>query len=116
MLYVREELPLRRASIPPSERRRRSRIAQLAHTSQLLRGTLSVRSLTCGKAHCCCTRGQPHISLYLVQSQQGKPRQLYVAKGWEDRVRQAVKNYQELQALVEELSEWEWKRLTSREE
>jgi hypothetical protein len=51
-----------------------------------------------------------------VQSQQGKPRQLYVAKGWEDRVRQAVKNYQELQALVEELSEWEWKRLTSREE
>jgi hypothetical protein len=41
---------------------------------------------------------------------------LYVAKGWEDRARQAVKNYQELQALVEELSEWEWKRLTSREE
>ena len=107
---------LHRAAIPSSERRRRSRMAQLSHLSRLLRGTLSVRSLTCGKANCRCARGKFHVSLYLVQSHNGRPRQLYVPKEWEDRVRQAVKDYQELQALVEELSELEWKRFIDRKE
>jgi hypothetical protein len=43
-------------------------------------------------------------------------RQLYVPKAWEERVRRAVKDYQELQTLVEELSELEWRRLTRKEE
>lgn len=107
---------LPRTTFPSAERRRRSRIAQLAHSSRLLRGTLSIRSQTCGKTTCRCARGELHVSLYLVQSHHGKPRQLYVPKEWEDRVRRAVKNYQELQALVEELSELEWKRLTDRKE
>jgi len=46
----------------------------------------------------------------------GKPRQLYVPKEWEDRVRRAVTDYQELQNLVEEISELEWKRLEERKE
>jgi hypothetical protein len=107
---------MRRSSIPPSERQRRSRIAQLAHFRRLLRGTLSVRSRQCGKAGCCCTSGEPHISLYLVQRQNGKLRQLFISKEWEERVRQAVADYQELQKLVEELSESEWKHLIAREE
>lgn len=56
------------------------------------------------------------MALYLVQSQRGKLRQLFVPKQWEERVRQAVGDYQELQKLVEELSEIEWKRLKNREE
>jgi len=107
---------LRRTTIPAPERRYRSRLARLAHYNRFLRGTLSVRKLTCGKSQCRCTRGQPHLSLYLVQSQKGKPRQLYVPKQWEDRVRKAVDDYQQLQALVEELSELEWQRLTRRED
>lgn len=107
---------MRHTTIPAPERRHRSRLARLAHYNRLLRGTLSVRKLTCGKLQCRCTRGQPHLSLYLVQSQKGKPRQLYVPKQWEDRVRKAVEDYQELQALVEELSELEWQCLTRRED
>jgi hypothetical protein len=52
----------------------------------------------------------------IVQSQNGKPRQLYVPKEWEDRVRRAVTDYQELQNLVEEISELEWKCLEERKE
>lgn len=111
---MKSRLP--RTSFPPAERRGRSRIAQLVHSNRLLRGTLSVRNVSCGKPQCCCGRGKPHVSLYLVQSHDGQPRQLYVPRDWEDRVRQAVKDYQELQALVEKLSELEWKRLTRREE
>jgi hypothetical protein len=107
---------LHRSSIPAPERQRRSRLARLAHFDRLLRGTLSVRKLTCGKPRCRCTRGEPHLSLYLVQSHQGKPRQLYIPKRWEERVRTAVKDYQELQALVEELSESEWQRLLRKED
>jgi uncharacterized protein DUF6788 len=107
---------LPRNEFPDAERRRRSRIAKLAHYSKVLRGTLSVRKNTCGKPNCCCTRGEPHIALYLVQSQKGKPRQLFIPKTWEQRVRQAVTDYQELQKLVEELSEIEWKHVENREE
>lgn len=107
---------LPRTTFAPPERRRRSRVAELAHSSRLLRGTLSVRNQTCGKESCRCARGEPHVSLYLVQSHHGKPRQLYVPKEWEERVNRAVKDYQELQTLLEELSELEWRRLTHREE
>lgn len=107
---------LPRTTFAAPERRRRSRAAQLAHSSRLLRGNLSVRNQTCGKDSCRCAHGEPHVSLYLVQSHNGKPRQVYVPKEWEERVRRAVKDYQELQAVVEELSELEWKRLTRREE
>jgi hypothetical protein len=107
---------LPRTSFPPAERSRRSRAAALVHSRRLLRGTLSVRNQTCGKDSCRCARGEPHVSLYLVQSHNGKPRQLYVPKEWEERVRQAVKDYQELQTLLEEISEWEWRRLTRKED
>jgi len=88
----------------------------LSHYRRLMRGTLTIRSRRCGKAGCRCARGELHVSLYLVQSQKGKPRQIYVPKEWEDRVRRAVTDYRELQKLVEQVSELEWKRLEERKE
>lgn len=105
-----------RSSFSDAERRRRSRLAQIAHTQRLLRGTLSARRGRCGKSNCHCARGELHPSLYLVQSQGGKLRQICVPKAWEERVRQAVQSHQELQRLIEELSQGEWKRLGERKE
>ncbi len=102
--------------MPAAERNRRSRLAQLAHQRRFLRGTLSVRSRQCGKSNCRCARGQLHVSLYLVQSHGGKPRQVFVPKPWEDRIRAAVEHYQQMQRLMEELSEMEWRRLKERKE
>jgi len=107
---------LSRSSVPATERSRRSRLAQLVHQRRFLRGTLSVRSRRCGKPNCRCTRGEPHVSLYLVQSHGGKLRQVFVPKLWEDRIRAAVEDYQQLQQLMEELSEMEWRRLMERKE
>ena len=100
----------------PLERRRRSRGSQIIHFGRLLRGTLSVRSRKCGKPGCRCTRGKPHVSLYLVRRRSGKFHQLFVPRDWEDRVRQAVADYQELQKIVEELSEQEWQNIEQRKE
>ena len=102
---------MNRASLSSAERDFRSKLAQLAHDNWLLRGSLSVRTRKCGKPTCHCASGELHASLYLVQSHDGKPRQLCVPKPWEPRVRQAVNDYQELQRLIEEVSELEWKRL-----
>ena len=103
-----------RAKLSAAERNFRSRIAQLASGQWFLRGTLSQRAGKCGKPNCRCTRGELHASLYLVQSQQGKPRQICVPKAWQERVRQAVNDYQQMQRLIEEVSELEWKRLRER--
>lgn len=107
---------MRRLDFSTSERRHRSRIAKISTSKRLLRGSLTVRKNTCGKANCRCARGDPHLALYLTQSHNGKPRQLYVPREWVERVRQAVSDYQELQRLVDELSEIEWKHLENREE
>ena len=107
---------LRRLDFSPSERRRRSHIAKIATYKRFLRGSLTVRKNKCGKPNCRCVRGEPHIALYLTQSHNGKPRQLFVPKAWEERVRQAVSDYQQLQQLVEELSEIEWRHLEDKEE
>jgi len=52
----------------------------------------------------------------LVQSHDGKPRQVCIPKPWEDRIRQAVTDYQEMQRLIEEVSELQWKRLRESKE
>jgi hypothetical protein len=57
-----------------------------------------------------------HVSLYVVQSHEGRPRQVYVPKEWQERIRRAVQNHQEMQTLIEELSELQWKRLRERKE
>ena len=103
-----------RAKLSAAERNFRSRIAQLASGQWFLRGTLSQRAGKCGKPNCRCTRGELHSSLYLVQSQQGKPRQICVPQAWQQRVRQAVHDYHQMQRLIEEVSELEWKRLRER--
>jgi hypothetical protein len=103
-----------RAKLSAAERRFRSRIAQLASGQWFVRGTLSPRAGKCGKPNCHCTRGELHQSLYLVQSHQGKPRQICVPQARQERVRQAVHDYQQMQGLIEEVSELEWKRLRER--
>src|SRR5208283_2891566 len=105
---------LSRAKLSAAERSFRSRVAQLASGQWLLRGTLSERAGKCGKPNCRCLRGELHHSLYLVQSQAGKPRQICIPKAWQERVRQAVGDYHRMQELIEEVSELEWKRLQER--
>jgi hypothetical protein len=105
-----------RSSLSARERSRRSRLAQIVSRQPFLRGTLAVRRRRCGKANCRCADGELHGSLYLVQSRGGKPRQVFVPKEWEERIRQNVQGYQEIQQLLEELSEVEWQRLLDRRE
>ena len=106
--------PLPRSQFAAAERSLRSRIVQLAASHLFIRGTLSDRSGKCGKPNCRCANGALHPSVYLVQSHAGELRQNCLPKAWQERERQAVKDYQEMQRLIEEVSELEWKRLMER--
>jgi hypothetical protein len=103
-----------RAKLPAAERNFRSQFARLALNRWFLRGSLSERLGKCGKPNCRCTCGELHKSLYLVQSQGGRLRQICVPQAWQQRVRQAVSDYRKMQELIEEVSELEWKRLKER--
>jgi len=105
---------LSRAELSAAERSLRFRLAQLTSSERFLHGSLSERTGKCGKPTCHCADGEGHRSLYLVQSHAGKVRQICVPKALQDPVRQAVGVYQEVQRLIDEVSELEWKRFLAR--
>jgi hypothetical protein len=105
-----------RSKMTAPERQLRSQLAQLVNQQGLMRGSLSVRQRACGKAGCKCTRGQLHESLYLVLSEEGRMRQLYVPRAFEARVRQWVENHRRARRLMEEISRRYWKKVRDRQE
>jgi hypothetical protein len=105
---------INRAELSVAERGLRSRLAQIVSSERFLRGTLSERSSKCGKPSCRCATGEGHASLYLVESQDGQVRQICIPKALHDPVREAVGEFQELQRLLRQVSELEWKRLLKR--
>jgi len=105
-----------RAHLSAEERKLRSRLIQLVRSEGLVRGNLVTMRNTCGKPNCKCQRGQKHESLYLAQSRKGKHHMQYVPRGWHLRIRAWVGRYQEIQRLVESLSERYWQKLENKEE
>lgn len=100
-----------------AERDLRSRLTKLLHSSGIIRGSLAVRERTCGKPGCrCATKGKKHTALYLVVSEEGKYRQIFVPKAFEERVRQWVESYADARTLLEELSKLHHEKLRKREE
>lgn len=104
-----------RAKMTPRERECRSQLAQLASRRGWMRGTLQVRQRVCGKARCKCARGELHESLYLVQSDEGRTRQLYIPRAYEARVRRWVENHRRARRLMEEISRRYWEMVRDRQ-
>jgi hypothetical protein len=107
-----EHIP--RSKMSGQERGFRSKLAQLIHQDGMLRGTLLSRKRVCGKASCRCAKGRLHEGLYLVVSEGGRTRQLYVPKGWQEVVRRWVQGYHQAQELLEEISRIHWDKVRNR--
>lgn len=107
--------PMKPAQIPSSERRQRSVLTKAVHGMPFIRGSLSTREITCGKPGCKCARGEKHTSLYLVVSIDGKYKQIFVPKNWEERVRKWVDSYQRIRDLTELISLRYLEKLVNRE-
>ena len=98
------------------ERRLRSELAKIVSQQGILRGSLVRRQRVCGKPNCRCTRGHKHRGLYLVASEGGKLRQLYIPKEWEQIVQQWVEQYHKARNLMEEISRMYWNKVRDRQE
>ena len=104
------------AHMSAQERAFRSRLAQLLHQQPLIRATVSVRRVTCGKRGCRCAQGDRHRAVYLMCRVQGKTRQVFVPASLEEEVRRWVANYHLVQELLEKVSEQAWQEVAARKE
>ena len=100
-----------RSAWPPTERAARSRLAQLAHAGEFLRGTLTLMRHACGKPRCRCARGEKHESWYLSYSEAGRKRMVSLPRVVTPEVREAIARYQEAKACLETLSQGTLSRL-----
>ena len=105
-----------RRTLPRAERQLRSKLNQLLDSKGVIRGTLAERARTCGKDGCkCVTKGEKHVSLYLVVREEGSYRQVYVPRSLESVVRHWVENHTKAKELIEEISRLYYEKLRSRE-
>lgn len=105
-----------KSSMSARERRLRSRLLQLVREGGLLHGNLVERTRKCGNPNCRCQRGEGHRGLYLAHSREGRQRQLYIPRAWEQRVREWEARYREVRDLLEELGDMYRERVKRRED
>ena len=98
------------------ERELRSKLAQLVSAKGILHGCLNVRARSCGKSNCKCARGEKHVSLYVVVTEAGQTRHLYVPESQAGKVCQWVEHYQRALSLLDEISAMSWQKVLDREE
>jgi len=85
--------------------RRQKVIAALPPLEEILRGSVFVRSLRCGKARCRCASGEGHRAAYLsVTLPGGRTEQISLPPELVRTAKQWVKNYKLWWRAVEDLS------------
>jgi Family of unknown function (DUF6788) len=105
-----------RGQMSAAERQLRSALNRLLSQQGIVHGTLLTRQRVCGKATCRCARGHRHESLYLVVTEAGQSRQMYVPRRWEAAVRQWIANYSQARHLMDELSRLHWDKIRDRQD
>ena len=89
----------------PKERDARSQAVQRVADRELLRGSLVEMQRTCGKKGCRCQQGQKHPALCLAIRLGGQRKMIYVPRALEETVRRWVKTGQEVDGLLDAISQ-----------
>jgi len=105
-----------RTQMSARERELRSALNRILSQQGVVHGTLIVRRRVCGKRTCRCTQGHLHESLYLVVTEGGKSRQMYVPRAWEPLVRQWIEQYGQARQLMDDLSRLHWEKVRQRKD
>ena len=97
--------PASRTKRSALERDARFRAVQRVADRALLRGSLVEMQRTCGKKGCRCQQGQKHPALCLAIRLGGQRKMIYVPHALEETVRRWVKTGQEVDGLLEAISQ-----------
>lgn len=84
--------------------RRQEILDSMPDPAHVMRASLITRSIKCGKPNCRCANGEGHKSLYLSSYYNGKTHLDSVPKAYKDSVSQCIKDYEDITALLTELS------------
>ena len=105
-----------RGKMSPQERRLRSELNRLGGQHGMLHGTLIHRRRKCGRPGCHCAEGEGHDGRYLVVTEKGESRQLYVPEEWAPTVERWIAAYQKARQLLDEVSDLHWEKVRHREQ
>jgi hypothetical protein len=89
----------------PAERDARSRLVKRCADAPLLRGSLVTMRRVCGKSGCRCNEGEKHVSLYLAIRWGKQRKMIYIPGELEQQVREWVQSSQEIDRLLELVSQ-----------
>ena len=84
--------------------RRQELLGMMPDPAHVIRASLITRSIKCGKPNCRCANGEGHKSLCLSSYYNGKNQLDSVPKSFQDKVSQCIKDYEDITALLAELS------------
>jgi hypothetical protein len=90
--------------MPAREREARSRLTQLAHAGEFLRGNLTLMRHACGKPSCRCARGEKHESWYLCYSEGGRKKMVSVPSALLAQVRDGIARHRRAKGCLETIS------------
>jgi len=106
------------SALAPSERERRSlsELRRILNAPGLLRASLIQMKKRCGKPYCRCAKAKRHwhLSWYMGQSQEGRPRMKYIPSELLPEIQLWVRRYQEARKLLDEVSNENWNKIIRR--
>jgi hypothetical protein len=97
--------PYKKATTEELNSRRVEIIESLPKPETVIRSSLITRHIKCGKSNCRCADGNGHESLYLSSYYRGHTYLDYVPKSYAEKVSICINTYDEISALLIEISE-----------
>ncbi len=99
-----------KAKMSAKERELRSKLTKASTFMEFVRGIVNIR------AKKCMSNGKRYETMYLMHMKKGKMEQIYIPRGWEERVKRWVKKYREMEGYMEGISDIYIKKIRKREE
>ena len=96
--------PYKSATTDTLKTRRQELLDMMPNPAHVIRASLITRSIKCGKPNCRCANGEGHKSFYLSSYYNGKTQLDSVPKAYKDGFSQCIKDYEDIVALLAELS------------
>lgn len=103
-----------RSQFSEKERRFQSRLVSLLRQGPLLKAATYILRNTCGKPNCKCVTGEKHETPYVARTREGRRQARSVPKELRDEVPRWIERYQEIERLLEELSDEAWRELAKK--
>jgi hypothetical protein len=86
------------------KRKANSLRSQMRSIGQMIKCSIVIRAIKCGKASCKCARGAFHRAICITYKEKRKTRTIYVAKEHEAEALLMCSNYKKMKELLKQLT------------